>query len=323
MTLGYDGEAVVSDMTFHVERGQKVGIVGPNGAGKSTLVKALLGTLAPMKGTVEVGSNVKVATFAQHQVDQLDFNRTAMQEVQGVLGPGDKRNARTVLGSFGFPGEMAERRVGDLSGGERTRLALCKALIHPVNLLVLDEPTNHLDLASCDLLEDALRAYPGTVLLVSHDRYLIREICDCLVAVRAGAATYYPVVDEKIISPRSSPGGNSLPSSARPPSPSSASAPTKSAPVAKRDEAERRNSRYNATKDLRKKVERLERDLGTAEALVSDLQRQMADPGLYDDADNVQAVTKQYNVAKDKAAKLTDDWLSAVDQLERTEKRFT
>ena len=186
ITVGYDGVPILSGVDLVIERGRKLGVVGPNGAGKTTLLKALLGDLAPMAGTCRLGSNVDVATFAQHQVDGLDFTRTALQELQTVAVKGERRNMRTVLGSFGFPGEMSDRRVGDLSGGERTRLALAKALLNPVNLLVLDEPTNHLDLASCDLLEDALRAYPGTILLVSHDRYLIREVCDGLIAVRGG-----------------------------------------------------------------------------------------------------------------------------------------
>jgi ATP-binding cassette subfamily F protein 3 len=341
ITVGYDGVPILSGVDLVVERGRKLGVVGPNGAGKTTLLKALLGDLAPMAGTCRLGSNVDVATFAQHQVDGLDFSRTAVQELQTVAVKGERRNLRTVLGSFGFPGEVADRRVGDLSGGERTRLALAKALMNPVNLLVLDEPTNHLDLASCDLLEDALRAYPGTILLVSHDRYLIREVCDGLIAVRGGRARLYEGVDEEVLSPhgakvaplpkttpapaKGGPARGATPAKAAPtPTPTPSAGPKAAGePRAevKRTEAERRNARHAATKELRKKAERLERDLGKAEAEVARLQRDLADPSAYEDNERVQALVREHDEAKDRAARLMDSWLATTEELEAAERR--
>ena len=318
ITAGYDGVPILSDIDLVVERGRKLGVVGPNGAGKTTLLRVLLGQLEPMTGRCKLGANVDVATFAQHQVDGLDFARTALQELQASVVQGERRNLRTVLGSFGFPGDMADRRVGDLSGGERTRLALAKALLNPVNLLVLDEPTNHLDLASCDLLEDALRAYPGTILLVSHDRYLIREVCDGLIAVRAGRARLHDGVDEDVLSPH---GSRPVAAASRPVS-AAAPAATPARPAVKRDEAERRNARHAATKELRRRTEKLERDLGAAESDVADLQRQLADPAAYEDNDKVQELVRRYDEAKDRAASLMDQWMARSEELERTERRF-
>jgi ATP-binding cassette subfamily F protein 3 len=202
VTAGYDGEAVLTGVDLVVERGRKIAFVGPNGAGKTTLLKLLTGELEPMAGTIERGANVDVARFAQHQAEVLDPERSVAEEFRTAFGEQPGRNLRTVLGSFGFSGDAADRRVAELSGGEATRLALAKALCNPVNLLVLDEPTNHLDLPSCDLLEDALIAYPGTVLLVTHDRHLIRGVADALVEVRDGRVRWHEGVDDAVLHPR-------------------------------------------------------------------------------------------------------------------------
>ncbi len=317
---GYDGTPVLRGVDVVVERGEKWALVGPNGAGKTTLLKVILGELAPLAGRCSLGANVDVATFAQHQVDGLDFANTVYQEFALAAGNQAKnRNLRTVLGSFGFPGEAADRQVGELSGGERTRLALAKALVNPVNLLVLDEPTNHLDLASCDVLIDALRAYPGTVLLVTHDRYLVREVASGLVAVRDGRVRQVAGVDEAVLTGRVAPAVSpALPN--RTVRADRADRPDRQGD--KRVAADKRNERYAATKDLRRKVEQLEKALGAAEAEVADWQRRLSDSSLYEDNDNVLEASKAYGAAKDTAATLMDQWMSAQERLEELERRF-
>lgn len=320
-TVGYDDTAVLRAVDLVVERGEKWAVVGPNGAGKSTLLKTIMGRLAPIEGTCQLGTNVDIAYFAQHQVDALDLNTTVEREFRRAVGDQPKnRNLRTVLGSFGFSGEAVDRLVGDCSGGERTRLALAEIMCNPVNLLVLDEPTNHLDLPSCDVLEDALDAYPGTVLLVSHDRHLVRNTVAGLIEVRDGRVRVYRDVDESVLSPRSvsAAGGSSKPSAslATPSSPPGRSGTAKARATQRRTEAVQRQTTYRAAKDLKKRVTAAERQIATTESKIADIQRQLADPATYDDREAVVALTAEHDRLKDRALDLMAEWEEAQSRLD-------
>ncbi len=307
-TVGYDGIPVVRDVDLVVERGQTVAFVGPNGGGKTTLLRLILGELTATAGHATLGTNVRVATFHQHQADELDGTKTVIEAFSGGIDPG-KRNMRTVLGSFGFPGDAADRHVRDLSGGERTRLALARTMVEPVNLLVLDEPTNHLDLPSCDVLEDALTAYPGTVLLVTHDRHLIRNVADALIEVRDGRATWHPGVPEEVLTPPD-------PTRVGPERASGDRTGTRT--VDARGERRREGARARqATADLRKRVGALERDLERAEAEVAQLGAALSDPGVYDRPEEVHRLATAHEEAKDRAAALMEEWTAAAEELER------
>jgi len=283
-----------------VERGQTVALVGPNGAGKTTLLRLILGELKPSTGAAKIGGNVKVATFEQHQADELDENRRAIEVLSAGIDFG-KRNVRSILGAFGFGGDAADRRVGELSGGERTRLALARTMVEPVNLLVLDEPTNHLDLPSCDVLEDALVAYPGTVLLVTHDRHLIRSTADALIEVRGGRATWHLGVDEAVLVA---------------PPPARTSTPNRPAGNARSERRRAAARRREAAGDLLSRITGLERECASAHAEVADLQNRLADPELYSRHEEVRAVVSAHEAAVERAATLLARWEAAVEALE-------
>lgn len=330
-SVGYDGQTILEDVSFVVERGRKVGLVGPNGAGKTTLIRLLTGKLDPTEGSVEIGSHVDISSFAQDQAEDMDPTRTVYQELMTVTPKQTTRNWRTVLGSFGFSGQHADRKIPELSGGERTRLALAKTMVIPVNLLVLDEPTNHLDLPSCDVLEDALRVYTGTVLLVTHDRHLIRNTCDALIEVRGGRAIWHEGVPEKVLNPLGTvkadlgASGEAKPkksgSKGRDGKPQEtsggASANTsRDKKAKKRAEAEARNSSHVNTRDLRKAQQSAERRWEKAEAAVAALTTTLADPEVYDDGARVKSLVRELDAAKNSAAALMTEWEAASNALE-------
>ena len=165
----YDEHLVFNDVSLTIERGEKVAFVGRNGEGKSTLVKAIMGEI-PFDGELELGHNIQIGYFAQNQASLLDEELTVFDTIDRIAEGDVRTKIKDLLGAFMFGGETSSKKVKVLSGGEKTRLALMKLLLEPVNLLILDEPTNHLDMKTKDIIKDALKAYDGTLILVSHDR---------------------------------------------------------------------------------------------------------------------------------------------------------
>ena len=168
---------VFDHVSLTIKRGEKVAFVGKNGEGKSTLVKCIMGEI-PYEGHLKVGHNVQIGYFAQNQAQLLDENLTVFQTIDNVAKGEIRLKINDILGAFMFGGEESDKKVKVLSGGERSRLAMIRLLLEPVNLLILDEPTNHLDMASKDVLKEAIKAFDGTAIIVSHDR----EFLDGLVS---------------------------------------------------------------------------------------------------------------------------------------------
>jgi ATP-binding cassette subfamily F protein 3 len=186
---GHGSRIVLGDVDLSLRPGARIGLLGPNGAGKSTLIRVLAGELAPLGGTRTTGHGLKIGYFAQHQLEQLDPGRSPLAHLAAVAPQAREQELRDFLGGFDFRGEMADTPVGPFSGGEKSRLALALLVRRRPNLLLLDEPTNHLDLEMRHALTRALAGFDGSLVLVSHDRALLRTLCDSLLLVADGRVT--------------------------------------------------------------------------------------------------------------------------------------
>ena len=309
VSFSYGERPVYEDLDLVFERGEKIALVGPNGAGKSTLLKLSAGVLEPTAGERKVGHNVKVGYFAQHQIEALNPELTVIQELRSAEPPGSTIDARKLLGSFLFSGDDADKRVAVLSGGERTRLALAKLLVSPLNVLCLDEPTNHLDMSSRDVLESALEDYSGTIVLITHDRHLIRSVATRIIEVIDGRVTdfmgdydYYLGKKEATAEPQAAP-------------PRAAEAkviPGRKTKEQKRAEAEARA----ATKSLRDRIARLEAELDAVGAELREFEETFAAPDIYSSGADVVDLTARYEAAKRRLARLEQQWTEAVAALE-------
>ena len=297
------------NLSFDMPRGKRLGIMGPNGCGKTTLLRILLGDEEPTSGLVQRGHLVYPGYLDQH-LALLDVEKTLLRAAWPDDDPSHtEQKMRDLLGSFGLHGEIVEQQVKYLSGGERSRAALAKLTVNGANLLVLDEPTNHLDIWACDSLEEAIKAYEGTAIVVSHDRYFLNRVADLLIVFANGTTeVVYGNYDtyELLRQAREKAGAGE---------PVSAGRKQKDAdsPVG----AGRKSTVGSTPKRKRKfpyrKVSDLEADIAVAEKKVADLENALQSPDVYRDATRVRDIMMQLEAAKDKLALLYRHWEEAVE----------
>tara|TARA_A100001011_G_scaffold7665_1_gene8769 strand:- start:6464 stop:8341 length:1878 start_codon:yes stop_codon:yes gene_type:complete len=187
----YDSNIVFKSLNFTVERNKKIGLIGYNGAGKSTLLKLLANVIDPSSGQIKMGEDVKIAYYAQHQLELLDKGESVFESIASLSYGKSDTEIRTYLGSFLFSGEDIEKNIEVLSGGEKARVALARMLMEPVDLLLLDEPTNHLDMRSLEVLEMALKRYKGSIVCISHDRHFLNKVTNTIWKVQSGKIQVY------------------------------------------------------------------------------------------------------------------------------------
>jgi ATP-binding cassette subfamily F protein 3 len=305
---GYGERHVLDDITLILAPGDRVALLGANGAGKSTLVKLLAGQIAPLAGERIAAKDLAIGYFAQHQLEQLDPSASAVAHLLRLDPALGEKAARDFLGGFGFAGERALEPVAPFSGGEKARLCLALTVFQRPNLLLLDEPTNHLDLDMREALTEALNDFSGAVVLVAHDRALIRACCDTLLHVGAGrVAPYDGDLDDyarQVLRAANT----------------SATTPEKPASGNKRRDARRANADERARlTTLQQEAQRLEKRIAQVEADKRQTASALADPALYDGSQNaqIQGLTRQAAVLAAELGKLEELWLSAHEALER------
>ena len=186
VSIGYGETTILRQLNTGIFPGDRIGLLGPNGAGKSTLIKLLAGELVPLTGQCDTSKGLRIGYFAQHQLEQLHTDLSPLQHMQMLNEQASEKELRNFLGGFAFAGDMATEPVGPLSGGEKARLVLAMLVYNKPNLLLLDEPTNHLDLEMRHALTMALQEFDGAMVLVSHDRHMLRSVCDTLLLVAEG-----------------------------------------------------------------------------------------------------------------------------------------
>jgi ATP-binding cassette subfamily F protein 3 len=331
LVIGYPGKRLPGPLNLSVAKGQRIAILGPNGIGKSTFLKAIVGRLKPQSGLVRWGTNAVVGYYDQEQADLHD-HKTVLAEVWDEFPRLDMTTVRTALGRFLFRGDDVEKPVAALSGGERSRLALCKLMLKQANVLVMDEPTNHLDLVSKEVLEDALQDYEGTLLFVSHDRYFVDALATHVVTLdEAGFRVYIGNYSDYVAkveadkkwqddtSSSSSGSAGDAPASVRDQRASAEGA----APQAQSEpRAERRHVRSAVVRKLKEKVAAMEQQIADMEERQQAIGNELTEAAASQDVDRTLALQAELDQLMEAYAKLLEEWERQASELEELEQHM-
>jgi len=309
LTVGYPQKIVFRDASVEIRRGEKVALIGRNGEGKTTLMRVIMGQLAPVSGEAKVGHNVHIGYFAQNQEDILDKNETVFSTLDRIAVGDIRTKVRDLLAQFLFRGEDIDKKVGILSGGERARLGMAKLMLEPYNLLALDEPTNHMDIKSKDILKQALKAYDGTLVVVSHDRDFLDGLVDKMYEFRDGhVKEYLGSVGDFLESRRI----ENLQELERRFSPAEKPAMQASVKTESQKDFEARKFVSKEEKKLRNRIDFLEKEISKLESKMGEIESTLANPG---EGVDIMELTRSYlELRRDLDAK-TEEWGELLEKL--------
>ncbi|MPM04437.1 putative ABC transporter ATP-binding protein YheS [bioreactor metagenome] len=291
-TAAYGDKVIFNQVSLLVRRGDGVALIGPNGAGKTTLLKLLTGDLEPAAGRVKIGSRVKVGYFSQEH-EGLNNGNAILDELNQEFGLSEERS-RHYLGAFLFQGDDVYKMIGDLSGGEKARLAMLKLMLTGANFLILDEPTNHLDIPAKEAVEEAIMSFPGTFLAVSHDRYFLDKVANCVVELDQGQLVEY--------------GGNYSYYREKKAAIEKAAAAERTAsqptPAAKKAAQPRQRKQ-----DIGKQLKKLETEIAELEAMITALETKLADPATHADPAESKALADEYARLQSELEGKYEEWM--------------
>lgn len=317
LSKSYGSNKVLNNINFSIERGEKIAFVGPNGAGKSTLAKIIAGKINFDSGERKTGHNTIINYYAQDVADELDPNLDLIETLEESEPDKTPVFLRNLLGSFLFSGDDVFKQVGVLSGGEKSRVALAKILLTKSNLIILDEPTNHLDYSSKLILQSALKNFPGSLVLVSHDIDFLRPIVNKVVYIKNKELKIFPDGIDYFLSKRielqvEKEKNKSL-----------ENFQGISRKEQKRIEAEKRQKKYQATKVLIKNVRQLELNISELEIKERQLEKELSDPELYNKPELMREKNLQFNSIKQELTRLVEEWEKQTAELQNVEEKFS
>lgn len=305
LAIGYRNNVLARNISFNIRRGERVALLGPNGTGKTTLLKTIAGLLPPLSGKTRMGHHVHAEYYEQEQ-GRLTAEKTVLSELWDDFPHLEEQTARTILGRFLFSGEEVLKRVGDLSGGEKSRLALAKLLCSRANLLLLDEPTSHLDVLAREALEEALQDYPGTLLFVSHDRYFINKTATRVLELTPGGVNDFPGNFDYYLGKKSSGAKDAKQGTAPEHCPPSAG----KLDFLQRKEVQREErKKQRRLEELEKRIEMMEREL-------AGLEEELFQPDVYGDHKIYREKTAVLEKLREELETLLDRWVVLTDELD-------